>query len=321
MESPAAKARREECELCITRLKDMGLIDSGKTKQEILSASYYPTLITNFRRWSLKNHPDKGGDAELFKFVSNCVTTITKTSQCNPPILPPSSSSGGFPFGSGFSFESGGEDAPEENPNQYKGQYKKGRDNDWWQSKFCPIHNTYEWTPSDPPSSTPPPPPPTPDSYAPALDPNQYKNQYKKGRDNDWWQSKYCSFHNTYEWEQSDPPPMPSPPPPIPRALPKKKATPEKPRKAPAKKTKNQLDKMTVPELKAYARDIEMSGYSSLRKDELVKEIMQFNKTKASAEVCTKTVPELKAEAKAKGITGYSKLNKKELCEMLGYKL
>ena len=274
MESPAAKARREECELCITRLKDMGLIDSGKTKQEILSASYYPTLITNFRRWSLKNHPDKGGDAELFKFVSNCVTTITKTSQCNPPILPPSSSSGGFPFGSGFSFESGGEDAPEENPNQYKGQYKKGRDNDWWQSKYCSFHNTYEREQSDPPPMPSPP-----------------------------------------------PPPMPSPPPPIPRALPKKKATPEKPRKAPAKKTKNQLDKMTVPELKAYARDIEMSGYSSLRKDELVKEIMQFNKTKASAEVCTKTVPELKAEAKAKGITGYSKLNKKELCEMLGYKL
>ena len=26
----------------------------------------------DFRKWSLKNHPDKGGDEEIFKIVSTC---------------------------------------------------------------------------------------------------------------------------------------------------------------------------------------------------------------------------------------------------------
>lgn len=34
--------------------------------------------VRDFKKWALKNHPDKGGDETLFKEVSNCVDELLK---------------------------------------------------------------------------------------------------------------------------------------------------------------------------------------------------------------------------------------------------
>ena len=44
---------------------------------------------TDFRKWALKNHPDKGGDSELFKYMSNCVDNdmFCTESFCTPELF------------------------------------------------------------------------------------------------------------------------------------------------------------------------------------------------------------------------------------------
>ena len=36
-----------------------------------------------FRKWSLKGHPDKGGDEAIFKEVSSCNDDFFKVRKCN----------------------------------------------------------------------------------------------------------------------------------------------------------------------------------------------------------------------------------------------
>jgi len=40
--------------------------------------SYNITDISSFKEWSRQNHPDKGGDTEIFQKVSNCVDELLK---------------------------------------------------------------------------------------------------------------------------------------------------------------------------------------------------------------------------------------------------
>lgn len=49
---------------CVKDLKSLGLL-----KNNTIDKDYY-------RKWALKNHPDKSGNQELFKRVSGCKTLI-----------------------------------------------------------------------------------------------------------------------------------------------------------------------------------------------------------------------------------------------------
>ena len=85
-------------------------------------------------------------------------------------------------------------------------------------------------------------------------------------------------------------------------------------------------NKMTVVELKAMAKQKGLSGYSKLKKQELIQLLglnkvvdKVQNKTKNTHNVSKKnmTVLELKALAKKEGFSGYSKLKKQELIDLL----
>lgn len=49
---------------------------------------YSTGLGSSFRKWSLKNHPDKGGNKELFQDVNNCVQIFSEGGVCKntPPL-------------------------------------------------------------------------------------------------------------------------------------------------------------------------------------------------------------------------------------------
>ena len=61
---------------CAQILQKHGLYPSKTIKA--LSPDEKKELQKNFRRWAMKNHPDKGGDTALFGVVSGCVDTLVK---------------------------------------------------------------------------------------------------------------------------------------------------------------------------------------------------------------------------------------------------
>lgn len=50
--------------------------DTSTVGCEALLRAHNITYRTDFRKWSVTNHPDKGGDPELFKKVSNCADNL-----------------------------------------------------------------------------------------------------------------------------------------------------------------------------------------------------------------------------------------------------
>ena len=80
---------------------------------------------------------------------------------------------------------------------------------------------------------------------------------------------------------------------------------------------------MTVTELKHEAKKRGLSGYSKLRKDELIKLLQTKKKsyhkvvTAKKSKYTTMTVAKLKQKAKKRGLSGYSKLRKAELIKLL----
>jgi hypothetical protein len=50
----------------------------GLLQRHRLSISDREQLKREFRKWALKNHPDKGGNSELFKTVNSCKEEILK---------------------------------------------------------------------------------------------------------------------------------------------------------------------------------------------------------------------------------------------------
>ena len=63
------------------------IADNAKCVQEMCKHKIYTK--TDFRKWALKNHPDKGGDSELFKYISNCVDEdrFCTESFCTPELF------------------------------------------------------------------------------------------------------------------------------------------------------------------------------------------------------------------------------------------
>ncbi len=63
------------------------MVDNAKCVQEMCKHKIYTR--TDFRKWALKNHPDKGGDSELFKYISNCVDEdrFCTESFCTPELF------------------------------------------------------------------------------------------------------------------------------------------------------------------------------------------------------------------------------------------
>jgi hypothetical protein len=61
----------EHCTKCLATLSKHGI--TGETEAE---------LTKKWRMFALKNHPDKGGDAELFKTVNDCYDHVIKQKTC-----------------------------------------------------------------------------------------------------------------------------------------------------------------------------------------------------------------------------------------------
>lgn len=49
-------------------------------------------IKSNFRKWSLRHHPDKGGDPEVFKDVSNCKQEIVEQRESAQGVQTPKAS-------------------------------------------------------------------------------------------------------------------------------------------------------------------------------------------------------------------------------------
>lgn len=79
----------EKCGECAKVLYTHSLISSESTR---LSSSDKQSLLKNFRRWAMKNHPDKGGSTVTFQTVSNCVDLIAKENKCDGSKAPKTAS-------------------------------------------------------------------------------------------------------------------------------------------------------------------------------------------------------------------------------------
>lgn len=72
--------REEKCEDILTKLE---MYESGKT-----SPSDRERYMRTFKNWARKNHPDKGGDTELFKRVNNCIDELVRKEYDEPKPEP-----------------------------------------------------------------------------------------------------------------------------------------------------------------------------------------------------------------------------------------
>lgn len=63
-----------KCNNCMSLLTSLGV--AGNTLEETRK---------NFKKWSIKNHPEHGGDEHTFKLVSGCFDMVRDMDFCNNP--------------------------------------------------------------------------------------------------------------------------------------------------------------------------------------------------------------------------------------------
>lgn len=71
-----------KCKKCLDYIVSNGLLPRNSRNYR-LNESEKKMLSSNFRRWSLRNHPDKGGDVERYKTMNACIDMIAKENKCN----------------------------------------------------------------------------------------------------------------------------------------------------------------------------------------------------------------------------------------------
>lgn len=177
----------EKCQMCKTLFERKGI-----------EFSEDPSVVTkNFRKWAVRNHPDKGGDLDEFQSMSACVDIVKECIE-----------RGGFSRFPRYTARGFTDDPPAKKPKKKKAPAKKTGS-----KKDC-----------------------TPDKIRNPASGRCVKKDGKIGK-------KLLGEE------------------------PAKKSSPKK--KSPSKK--DEFEKMTVADLKKYIREKGGSGYSRLRKADLIK--------------------------------------------------
>ena len=60
---------------CVQCLKDVGIIPADADANKSI-------YLSNYKKWAVKHHPDKGGDGNIFATISHCVDIVIKQHKC-----------------------------------------------------------------------------------------------------------------------------------------------------------------------------------------------------------------------------------------------
>jgi len=72
----------DECDKCSKTLTKAGVL---KEPQTVLTDEQRGPAKEKFKDWAFENHPDKGGDTDVFQEVSHCTDIIVKSNDCSKP--------------------------------------------------------------------------------------------------------------------------------------------------------------------------------------------------------------------------------------------